>query len=414
MMADRFDDARGLSLWGLVGKPAIARATARTQHLFVNGRAVRDRTVQHALGEAFRGLTEPGRYPTAVLMLELSPEGVDVNVHPQKAEVRFRDQSMVHSVVLRAVREALARADLTPGFSPGMRTGGRFGEATEVLPGGTGVGAARGFVDFFRREIPAQTNNRLSYEAVREAIDRVERAGVRPEGSGGAPREGAELGLVPGSGGGEGAGPGAASPGEDQLMPRPQPARRVLQVHNSYLVTQDEEGVLIVDQHALHERVMFELLLERVSRGALESQRLLVPALVETSPERVERLGELGPLLEQIGIVAEPMGPRAIGVHAFATFLFERGVDPVEFMGELLDRAEGEGLSPDGEEAMRDVLDMMACKAAVKAGDRMSDGELQALLDLRGEVERSSNCPHGRPTTIRLSISDLERLFGRS
>ena len=412
VLADRFDDARGLSLWGLVGKPAIARATARTQHIFVNGRAVRDRTIQHALGEAFRGLTEPGRYPTAVLMLELSPEGVDVNVHPQKSEVRFRDQSMVHSVVLRAVRDALAREDLTPGFAPGARFGGaRYGSPGEVLPS-DGAGGARGFVDFFRREIPAQAQDRLSYEAVREAIERVERAGVRPgepgiEGAGDPGTATPEELLA-------GPGPDSVAPAGDQLMPRPLPARRVLQVHNSYLVTQDEEGVLIVDQHALHERVMFELLLERVSRGAMESQRLLVPALVETSPERVERLGELAPLLERIGIVAEPMGPRSIGVHAFATFLFERGVDPVEFMGELFDRAEREDFAPDGEEAMRDVLDMMACKAAVKAGDRMSEGELQALLDLRGEVERSSNCPHGRPTTIRLSIGDLERLFGRS
>jgi DNA mismatch repair protein MutL len=396
--ADRFDDARGLSLWGLVGKPAIARATARAQHLFVNGRAVRDRTVQHALAEAFRGLTEPGRYPTAVLMLELSPEGVDVNVHPQKSEVRFRDQSMVHSVVLRAVREALAREDLTPGFVPR----GRFGGA-EILPGGAGGAGATGLVDFLRQEIPSQTQHRLSYEAVRDAIDRVERAGIAGEAGASVPtpHESSVAYDAPATESGN-------------LLPRPAPARRVLQVHNSYLVTQDEQGVLIVDQHALHERVMFEILLERVSAGALESQSLLSPAVVESTPERVERLGELAPLLARIGISAEPLGPRTIGVHAFATFLFERGVDPVEFMTEVLEKAEREDFAPGGEDALRDVLDMMACKAAVKAGDRMSEPELQALLDLRGEVERSSNCPHGRPTTVRLSIRELERLFGRT
>lgn len=400
--ADRFDDARGLALWGLVGKPAIARATARAQHIFVNGRAVRDRTVQHALAEGFRGLTEPGRHPTAVLMLELSPEGVDVNVHPQKAEVRFRDQSLVHSVVLRAVREALAREDLTPAFAPR----GRFGAGAEILPTGGGDERAA-LVDFLRREIPAQTQHRIDYDAVREAIDRVERAGVVRAEAGQAEPPLAEGAAAPATG---------ATGGSDsgELLARPAPARRVLQVHNSYLVTQDEHGVLIVDQHALHERVMFEVLLERVSRGPLESQRLLAPAVVEASPERVERLGELAPLLERIGVVAEPMGPRTIGVHAFATFLFERGVDPVGFIGEVLDKLDGGDFAPDGEDALREVLDMMACKAAVKAGDRMSDAELQALLDLRAEVERSSNCPHGRPTTVRLSIRELERLFGRS
>ncbi len=422
--ADRYDDARGLSLWGLVGKPSTARATARAQHLFINGRAIKDRTVQHAVSEAFRGLIEPGRYPTAVVMLELSPEGVDVNVHPQKTEVRFRDQSMVHSVVLRAVREALAREDLTPslgGRIDGSGRGQRPGSATEILPGGVGGGAGggadvgtRGFVDFFKRAIPERAQHRLSYDAVREAIERVERAGAEPvEGStldaeASSPENAAIDRGFESSAEAQGVDAGAAG------LPTPVPAHRVLQVHNSYLVTQDEHGVVIVDQHALHERVMFEILYARVSEGVLESQQLLTPAVVEATPERIERLGELAPLLAKIGIVAEPMGPRTVGVRSFATLLFERGVDPVEFMQELLDKADRERFVPDSEEALREVLDMMACKAAVKAGDRMSDDELRALLELRGEVERSSNCPHGRPTSVRLTISELERLFGRS
>lgn len=420
--ADRFDDARGMSLWGLVGTPSTARATARAQHFFINGRAIKDRTIQHAVSEAFRGLIEPGRYPTAVLMLELSPEGVDVNVHPQKSEVRFRDQSMVHSVVLRAVREALAREDLTPSIAG--RFGGapearRYASATEILPGGTGPGPAaaqpgtRGFVDFFTQEIPERTQHRLSYDAIREAIDRVERSGTTASRDpiSGADGPGAREAIDPPTAHAQSGPAEAAEPTE---LPQAIPAHRVLQVHNSYLVTQDERGVVIVDQHALHERVMFEILYARVSSGVLESQQLLTPAIVEATPERVERLGELAPLLARIGIEAEPMGPRTVGVRSFATLLFERGVDPVSFMQELLDKTDRERFVPDSEEALREVLDMMACKAAVKAGDRMSDDELRALLDLRGEVERSSNCPHGRPTSVRLTIHELERLFGRS
>jgi DNA mismatch repair protein MutL len=415
--ADRFDDARGLSLWGLVGTPAAARATARAQHLFVNGRLVRDRTVQHALAEAFRGLIEPGRHPTAVLMLEMSPEGVDVNVHPQKAEVRFRDQSMVHSAVLRAVREALAGADLTPTYSAGRRHAG----ATEILPrgepgsgawgaggpwgsggagGAAGFGGGRGFASALGARQPA--HEPLRYDALREAIERVERAGVEPDRAADPRHEAPPAGEAP---------PETDAPAG---LPLPEPGRRVLQVHNSYLVTQDEAGVLIVDQHALHERIMFEILHARVTAGPLESQRLLTPAVVEATPERIELLGSLAPLLERIGIEAEPLGPRSIGVQAFATFLFERNVDPVDFVEGLLDKAEREAFAPDSEEALRDVLDMMACKAAVKAGDRLSEDDLRALLDLRAEVERSSNCPHGRPTSVRLTIAELERLFGRS
>ena len=192
------------------------------------------------------------------------------------------------------------------------------------------------------------------------------------------------------------------------------PVQRALQVHNSFLVTQDEHGVLIVDQHALHERVMFEALLARVTDTSLESQQLLTPVIVDAAPAQIARLDELAPLLERIGIEASPLGPRQIAVRAFPTFLFDRNVDPGEFLPDLFEKAAASDFAPGSEDALRDVLDMMACKAAVKAGDRMSDGELSDLLKLREAVERSSNCPHGRPTTVRLTIRELEKLFGRA
>lgn len=366
----------GVAIWGLAGRPGVSRASRTAQHLFVNGRAVADRTLQHAVREAYRGLIDPTRHPLVVVMLELPPESVDVNVHPAKAEVRFRDQGLVHSVVLGAVREALRAADLTPSV------------ASSRFAGATPEARVSSFVEYFSRQVPAQAGGRFSYEAVRSAVEAAD----------------ASVGSV------ERAQPEQTPP----PMAAPRPVDRALQVHNSYIVTQDEEGVVIIDQHALHERVMFELLLERVSAGPLESQRLLTPIVVEAPAERVARLSDLGPLLERIGVDASPLGPRSVGIHAFPTFLFERGVEAGPFMEDLLHRAEEEGFAPDGEEALRDVLDMMACKAAVKAGDRLTEPELGALLDLRGDVERSSSCPNGRPTSIRLTIRDLERLFGRS
>jgi DNA mismatch repair protein MutL len=185
-------------------------------------------------------------------------------------------------------------------------------------------------------------------------------------------------------------------------------------VHNSYLVTQDAGGVVIIDQHALHERVMFEALIARVQAGPLESQRLLTPSVVPASPAQMESLAPLAPLFTRIGLEATPLGPVTVGVQAFPTFLFDRGVDPVEFLSELLERAEESGFDPGSEQALHEVLDMMACKAAVKAGDRMSDLELAELVRLRDQVERSSSCPHGRPTSIRLTIRELEKLFKRT
>jgi DNA mismatch repair protein MutL len=190
----------------------------------------------------------------------------------------------------------------------------------------------------------------------------------------------------------------------------------VLQVHSSYIVTQDEQGLLIIDQHALHERVIFERLKARVENGGgtLESQRLLMPAVVEVDRAQIGLLDELRPLLSRIGIDAEPISPTAIAVHAFTSLLFERGVDPVTFMSELLSKAANRGVTANEEAALHEVLDMMACKAAVKAGDRLRPEELADLLKQRESVERSSNCPHGRPTSLRLSLKELERQFGRT
>jgi DNA mismatch repair protein MutL len=198
-------------------------------------------------------------------------------------------------------------------------------------------------------------------------------------------------------------------------MPAGRPALHALQVHNSYLVTQDEDGLVIIDQHALHERVMYERLKRRIDeRGELESQRLLIPVMVEV-PEScdVSLLVSMSGLLRRLGILAEAVGPNAVSVSAYPTFLAEKGVEPAAFVGALLEESEPDGRGEDSESLLHEILDMMACKAAVKAGDRLSDEELADLLATRGEVDRSSRCPHGRPTAVRLSVSELERQFGR-
>jgi DNA mismatch repair protein MutL len=189
----------------------------------------------------------------------------------------------------------------------------------------------------------------------------------------------------------------------------------VLQVHQSFLVTQDAEGLVIIDQHALHERVMFEKLHDRCAAGPLESQRQLVPIVFDADPASIAALESLAPLLERLGIDATPAGPRGVAIHGFPTLLVTRRVDPGPFLSELLERAaQGEIDRDDLEAALADVLDVMSCKAAVKAGDRLGEREIAELLAMRDRIDREGSCPHGRPTHLRIPIAELERRFGRS
>lgn len=401
-------DSGPVHLWGLIGRPGIARSTARHMMTFVNGRRISDRTINHALKEAFRGLIEPTRHPTAVLFIELDPAAVDVNVHPTKAEVRFRHQAQVHGLIRSSVRQRLQEADLAPAWqfsAPEAGDAGRSvqlpsadfgaGNVSPVHPEQAGVDPARSFVEFFNRLDPKQKG--FVYTEVKQALRN------EPEFEQQIEHEQAQRGVE------------RAAPQDDDPagLPRIRTALQALQVHSSFIVTQDEQGLVIIDQHALHERVMFEKLKARVSEGALQSQRLLMPATLNVDRAQVEALQSLQPMLSKLGIEAEPMGPGAIAVHAFTTLLFERRVDPVEFMNDLLDRAGDDALADDPEAALHEVLDMMACKAAIKAGDRLTEDELAELIRFRDRVERSSNCPHGRPTSLRLTIRDLERQFGR-
>ena len=189
------------------------------------------------------------------------------------------------------------------------------------------------------------------------------------------------------------------------------PKMPAMQLHNSYLVTESEDGLIIIDQHALHERIMYEELLARMQRGPLESQHLLIPEVVKASPRQVAIVEQIQPLLKKLGIEVAAFGPESVAVSAFPSFLEK--LEPGVFVTELLERGEQELLDLHEEELLHELLDMMACKAAVKAGDPLSREEIEALLARREVLERSSNCPHGRPTTLRLTLNDLEKQFKR-
>ena len=374
----------GVGLWGMAGLPNLARTTTKYQFVYVNGRPVRDRHVGHAIKEAYRGLIEPNRQPMVVLFITTDPSEVDVNVHPAKAEVRFANGNAIHGQVLSVLRQRLLGADLTPTATLGgeaSSTPSFTFDSVASEPAEEKENVER-FVEYFRSMDPNQKG--FVYQQVK-----------------------AELGIeqAEASGADE---PRLTEPIEVTHKP-------ILQVHNSYIVTQDDSGLVIIDQHALHERVMFQVLLDRIAGGEnLESQRLLTPAVIEVGAGQDAVLESLKPLLERIGIEADLMGPGSVAVHAFPSLLFERGVEIEPFFKELIDRSGDDDFNPSREAALHEVLDMMSCKAAIKAGDRLGEEELGELLKRKDEVERSSNCPHGRPTTVRLTIRELEKQFKRS
>lgn len=366
-----------IHLGGIIGLPELARPTAKYQYLFLNGRHIRDRFIQHALREAFRGLTEPGRHPAAILMLTIPPQDVDVNVHPTKIEVRFRDSGRIHGLVMSAVREKLLGSDLAPVAIP-MRS-----EVAIDLPR---QDMRQKLAEFFRQPPITPDDNPAAQDSFSTALNSLPTTHHLPPTA---------------------YDPAVSAPSQSVSSSAP-----AIQLHNSYLVAQSDDGLIIIDQHALHERIMYEELLARVMRGPLESQRLLLPIVVPASARQLALLEQVRPLLERLGIEASPFGPDTVAVQSFPSFLEK--LEPGDFVRELLERGEQELLDLHGEELLHGVLDMMACKAAVKAGDPLTPAEIDALLARRQHIERSSNCPHGRPTTLRLSLRDLEKQFKRT
>ena len=372
---ERFPELGGLVVRGFAGKPGIARPSSRAIRIHLNGRPIMDRTVLHAVREAYRGLVDPARTPTVALILELDPREVDVNVHPAKSEVRFRSQSAVHSAVRKAIERTLRAANLMPAFVPdALRAPAEPYTGPRVPLFGSG---------FALRASDGESSSRADSDF--SAFAALATGIAEPKSDGTATDEPALAGEFP-----------------------------YIQLLNGFVVTEDADGIVIVDQHALHERAMFAAFLERLDRGALESQRLLVPIVLEKSAREVEILGEITPLLARLGIEARAFGPRSVAVDAVPTLLHSRNADAVAFVGDLLEKAVEHGSLVSLEAALHEIVDMMACKAAVKAGDSLTPTEIKSLLAMRELIERSTACPHGRPTSIRIARSELERRFGRS
>ena len=383
---------RGVSLRGFAAPPADSRSSNKWQYFFLNGRFIRDRFIAHAVREAYRGLIEPSRHPVVFLAIDVPPDSVDVNVHPTKIEVRWRDSNMLYSQVLSALRDRFLNADLSPKLIADRPSPTRWQAAPAPAGGMTDV------------------SSDLSDERARRARESIASylKSLKPRTADQPPAFG---GSVPSA--------SFTAPSTSDSTPRREdfgftspPPGGVMQIHRSYLAAETDEGLVIVDQHALHERILFEKLSAEITQGPLESQRLLIPETIDASSDQVAVLETHAEVIAQLGFEFSAAGPQSIAIHAVPSLLKPERV--TEFVRDLLDRAAATDEPASAEMLTNDILSMMACKAAVKAGDPLTPEEMQALMAQRDLVERSSNCPHGRPTTLRFTLGDLEKQFKRT
>lgn len=398
-------DESPVAIEGYAAPPAGSRSNTNWQFTFVNGRYIRDKYVQHAIREAYRGLIDPHRAPVVFLFLTVDPATVDVNVHPTKIEVRWQDSNMIHSQVLSTLREALQSADLTPVLDTRQRPDRQ--PPSQPDPASQDR-IRRQFVDEMLRGNPAQPSPPLEPHrstgtpspqqidgppsALRPAqAEEVWRAMYRDP----APSEH----------------PPTHQQTSESFAPAAGTSPSAIQLHNTYLVCETDDGMIIIDQHALHERVIYNQLTERIAGGKLESQRLLLPETLQVTPAQAALLESHADLLDQLGIEVTPFGQDTVAVQSFPALL--KDADVVGFLRDLLDKLADHASQPHTELIIHELLDMMACKAAVKAGDPLTPKEIEALIKQKDLLEKSSNCPHGRPTTLRLTVRDLDRQFKR-
>jgi len=369
-------EREGVRLTGHIGLPTLNRGNANQQFMFVNGRPVRDKLFYGALRGAYRDFLAHDRYPYVALYLELPPESVDVNVHPAKTEVRFRDGALVRGLIVGALRHALAdaghRASTTvsdAALGAAHAVDPRFAHQIQSRPFPQGGNVSRGLADR-GADFQAPFGNLDMTPTARQEEDVF----------------------------------------EDQAEDFPLGVARA-QLHETYIVAQTADGIVIVDQHAAHERLVYERMKAEMNEGTIATQGLLLPEVVELDEGSAARIAARIAEFETLGLVLEPFGEGAVVVRETPAML--GNVDVHKLVRDLADDlAEwGEAIALD--EKLGDVAATMACHGSVRAGRRLQAAEMNALLREMESTPHSGQCNHGRPTYVELKLADIEKLFGR-
>lgn len=394
---------------GFVSKPEIQKLNRSSIYIFVNQRLIRDRLVQHAITEAYRNILPPTVYPVVLLFLELPAEEVDVNVHPSKTEVRFRQQSAVHDFVRDAVRAALMKARPAPQFVTEM---GARPTATPALSGATAAQAAPLAGNWRELYAPAAgAEFALRPPALPPETQRLQfEGGIAVEANAALP-----VARFPRQtfGGAERCGEILAEP---EMQSEPSLAslstlKPLGQIRNSFILAINEDGLWIVDQHVAHERVLFEKILRQRAAARVESQRLLMPIIVELTPAQQAVFAELADELRGNGFDLEPFGSRTVAVKVSPAGIDAAQVEHI--LHELLDQFASEEQALNLEKARARIAASIACHAAIKVNMPLEQNKMEWLLAELAKTECPMTCPHGRPVVLRYSVRDIQRAFKR-
>ncbi|QDT99314.1 DNA mismatch repair endonuclease MutL [Gimesia aquarii] len=412
------DDIR---IWGYVSHPSQNKSTRKGQYLFLNGRWIQDRTLQHALTEAYRGLLMVGRQPISFLYLDMPASMVDVNVHPTKSEVRFRDGQNLYRQLLSTLRSQFLSMDLqtqmsltkkgdidsgsiTPPEIPQQKqtqmdltswAKEQLGQATEERPPIQVNSTPRSISSrpdparpFSSQGTTARESTTLArfQEAAERALSQSEEVSTEPV-------------LIPES-----------DRQEDQFAEVATADLRPIQVLNCYIVVEIKGALTIIDQHALHERIMYEYFRKRVLAQSVESQKLLVPLTVEMSPKETALILDHAEMLNSFGLGIEEFGGNTLLVNSYPVML--QRVNLEQLVRDIADNLD-QSKQPSRRDLLDDLITMMSCKAAIKAGQRLTQEEIFSLLEQRHLIDDAHHCPHGRPSALVLSHAELDRQFGR-
>ena len=383
-------EREGARLTGYAGLPTLNRGSASHQYLFVNGRPVRDRLLQGALRGAYADFLARDRHPVTALYLEVDPHAVDVNVHPAKAEVRFRDPALVRGLVLGGLRHALAGA--------AHRSASTHSDAalSALRPQGLGGYAPGPSAAGFSAWRMGGWNPVAG--AVRSAVlPGLEGLSARAEPTPGLADPGAPFDFT-------------EVTADSEALDQPLGAARA-QVHATYIIAQTRDGLVVVDQHAAHERLVYERMKAQLEAGGVARQTLLLPEVVELDPAEAERVASRTEELQALGLVVESFGPGAILVRETPALLGE--TDVAGLIRDIADDLAETGQALSLRERLQEVCSTLACHGSVRAGRRLTAPEMNALLREMEVTPNSGQCNHGRPTWVELKLTDIERLFGR-
>jgi DNA mismatch repair protein MutL len=391
-------------LHGFISKPEVQKLNRNSIFVFVNGRLIRDRLVQHALTEAYRNILPPTLFPVVLLFLEMPYTEVDVNVHPSKTEVRFRQQSLVHDFVRESARAALAKARPIPQFITEIHAQPKA--SPSLTPGAQSASAsAGGFA--LQAEEPPLFAERLQFGP--EAIH-VEANAAIPVARFGAQTFGSHLAAEAAvSSGPDGCNYEIAElPASDAPLATLRP---VGQIRESFILAVNGEGLWIIDQHVAHERVLFERVLKQRAAAAVETQQLLMPLIVELTPGQQAVFAEIAEELRQNGFEVEPFGSRTVAIKAAPAGI--RAEEIEKTLNEVLNSFEREQQAFNLEHARTRIAASIACHAAIKVNMPLTQDKMEWLLAELAKTEHPMTCPHGRPIVLRYSVKDIQKAFKR-